>query len=141
MIKTAPLIDTLGKIKYRNFLAQPFTIDLLFPMLDNNTVPIFDCWRGKNMMNWYRFVDENKTIVLEFYPDYYNIKYNNNNQQQILPKNINDFINDMNKINFQLYWNDDILNLLDPMDILNVSEIEDYYRTLLLKIDKSHELL
>jgi hypothetical protein len=150
MIRVVPFIQTLGGEKYKQFLTIPFTIDMLYPVFgDKSTNLLFDGWRGKDMMNWHRFINDNK-IVLEFYPTYYTIskeqptfKATPSSIKYMLsiPKTIDDFINDMYRFNVELYWTNWIDENLEPKDYLHVDKIKDYYADLLGKMGKSHELL
>ena len=58
-----------------------------------------------------------------------------------LPKDINDFINDMYRFEVQLFWTEFIDENYEPKDYLKKEEIENYYKDLLKKMGKSHELL
>lgn len=144
MIKIVPYIMTKGSEKFKDFLALPFTIDMLYPVFgDKSTDMLFDGWRGKNMINWYKFTNDNK-IILEFYPTYYTVKKNVKDSityMLSIPENINDFINDMNRFGVQLYWTTWIDQNFEPKEYLHVDEIEQYFIDLLLKMGKSHELL
>ena len=135
---------TKGSEKFKDFLALPFTIDMLYPVFgDKSTDMLFDGWRGKNMINWYKFTNDNK-IILEFYPTYYTVKKNVKDSityMLSIPENINDFINDMNRFGVQLYWTTWIDQNFEPKEYLHVDEIEQYFIDLLLKMGKSHELL
>lgn len=143
MIKVVPFIMTTGSERFKEFLAKPFSIDMLYPVNDKSVETLFDGWRGKNMINWYRF-NNNDKIILEFYPTYYTVRKDTKDEityMLSIPNTINDFINDLNGFNIQLYWTDYIDLNFEPKDYLNRDEIKDYFSNLLMKMGKSHELL
>lgn len=144
MIKVVPYIQTSGSEKFKNFLALPFTIDMLYSISNNKSSEIlFDGWHGKNMVNWYKFTNDDK-IILEFYPMYYIITMNTSNSAKhtiLLPKTIDDFINDMQRFGVQLYWTEWIDKNFEPKDYLHIDEIKPYFVNLLSKMNKSNELL
>ena len=144
MIKTVPYILTKGSEKFKDFLALPFTIDMLYPVFgDKSRDMLFDDWRGKDMVNWHRFTNDGK-IVLEFYPTYYLIRKDKPETAKYMlsiPESIDDFINDMDRFKIQLYWTKWIDENFEPKEYLHKDEIEQYFVNLLLKMGKSHELL
>ena len=145
MIKAVPFILTTGGEKFKQFLAQPFTIDMLYPVFgDKSCVTLFDGWRGKDMVNWHKFTNDDKT-VLEFYADmFYSVKKNiagSTAYQLKTPKTIHDFLNDMDRYGIQLYWTQWIDDNFEPKDYMNKDEIRTYFVNLLTKMGKSHELL
>jgi len=130
MIKVAPYIATIGDEKFKEFLLGEFKTDML------NT--LFADWREKDMLNWHRFTNGDD-VVLEFYADNYVIK--KGDIKLSLPETINDFINDMRRAGVQLYWTIWIDENFEPKQYLHLNEIENYYREVLKKMDKSQELL
>lgn len=143
MIKVVPYIETIGTERFKNFLSVPFTIDMLYPVFNEKSCDtIFDGWHGKNILSLYKFTNDND-FVLEFYDDYYTIKKNegNLNYRLALPKDINDFINDMSRFGIQLYWTKWIDDNFEPKDYLNKDEISNYYADLLNRMGKFNELL
>jgi hypothetical protein len=142
MIKVVPFIQTIGSEKFKEFLTTPFSIDMLYPVLNENSIEtLFNEWKCKNMLSWYRFINESK-IILEFYPNNYKLKKVDGNitYQMNLPITINDFINDMYRYEVQLYWSDYIEKMFEPKDYLNKDEIYNYYTNLLNRMGKSQEL-
>jgi len=136
MIKAVPYILTKGSEKFKEFLANPFTIDLF------NTH--FDGWRERGNLNgWAKFVSDEHT--LEFYPTYYTLKKNKPADSTVymlsIPKEIDDFITDMSRFGIQLYWTTWIDENFEPKEYLPVTEIKDYFTDLLGKMGKSHELM
>lgn len=149
MIKVVPYIKTLGSDKFKNFLNEPFTVDMLYPVFNENSVEtIFDCWREKNMVTWYRFINDDK-IVLEYYPTYFIIKKEQNSfkagdsisYRLPIPRTINQFINTMEMFAVQLYWTEWIEQNFEPKDYLPTDGIKNYYIDFFSKIGKSEELL
>lgn len=132
MIKVTPYIATIGDEKFKEFLAKKFETDMLNEL--------FADWRGKDMITWKRFTN-GEDIVLEIYADNYKVKNGGKTTEFPMPETINDFINDMQRTGVQLYWSIWIDENFEPKQYLHVNEIEDYYRKLLTKIDKSIELL
>lgn len=143
-MRVVPFIQTVGSEKFKKFLATPFSIDMLYPVFGDKSVDIlFDGWRGKDMINWHKFTNDDK-FVLEFYATYYIIrkeKADSTKYMLSIPKTINDFINDMHRFGVQIYWTERIETDFEPKDYLHVDEIKDYYVDLLGKMGKSHELL
>jgi len=143
MIKVTSFIQTAGSEKFKEFLAKPFTIDMLYPVLnDKSCDTLFDGWRGKDMVNWHKFNNEDK-IILEFYPTYYTVKKDVKDgiaYMLSIPETLDDFINDMNRFRVQLYWTKWIDNNFEPKDYLDKNEIKAYFADLLKKMGKSHEL-
>jgi hypothetical protein len=144
MIRVATYMKTSGRKKFKEFLQKPFSVDMLAPVFGEASVDtLFDGWRGKDMVNWYRFINEDG-ITLEFYPEgSYNVKNKKQDKSYQLktPKTIDDFINDMNKLNILIYWTKWIDENFEPKEYLAVDEIKNYYVDLLAKMGKSHELL
>lgn len=144
MIKVTPYSLTIGSEKFKEFLAKFFTLDMLYPVFnDQSCDTLFDDWRGKNMMNWHRFTNDEYT--LEFYPTYYTLKKNKPvdsiKYMLSIPKTIDDFINDMDRFSVQLYWTTWIDQNFEPKEYLHVNNIKDYFTDLLAKMGKSQELL
>lgn len=144
MIKVSPFIQTTGSERFKQFLSQPFTIDMLYPVFnDKSTVTLFDGWRGKDMVNWHKFTNDDK-FVLEFYPNHYIIRKDVANAIKYMlsnPKTINDFINDMDRHGVQIYWTQWIDENFEPKECLDNDDIKAYFVDLLTKMKKSHELL
>lgn len=138
MIKAVPFIQTIGTDKYQSILSQEFDIKMLCLLSDNDETKIlFDGWRGKDMLNWFKITNEDG-IILEFYPEHYIIskKGSNIKYQQKKPKTINNFIDDMNRYEIQIYWGDWIDEVAEPKDYMNKNKIKDYYNNLLKRIGK-----
>jgi len=143
MIRASQYTKTFGTEKFRIFISQKFTIDMLYPIYnDKSCETLFDNWHGKDMLGWHRFKNDDK-IILEFYPTYYTIKKDVPNAISYMlsiPQTINDFISDLNRFNIQLYWTNWVDENFEPKDYLNTEEIKPYYEDLLGKMGKSFEL-
>lgn len=143
MIKVAPYVKTAGSEKFKEFLALPFTIDMLYPVFNEDSVELlFDGWRGKDMVNWYKFTNDDG-FILEFYPTYYVLrkdKVEKTKYMLSIPVTINDFINDLERFALQLYWTIWIDENFEPKDYLPKDGIKQYFQNLLLKIGKPEEL-
>jgi len=145
MIKTVSYSKTNRSEKFRQFLASPFTIDMLYPIYnDKSCETLFDDWRGKDMLNgWCKL--RNDDFTLEFYPTYYTIKKNkpvdSTKYMLSIPVTIDDFITDMERFDVQLYWKKWIDENFEPKEYLHSDEVEQYFVELLMKMGKSHELL
>jgi len=142
MIKVAQYFDTVGSEKFKTFLSQPFSVNMLRQIDNVQTEKLFDGWRGKDMGTWSKFTND-ENFVLEFYPTYYTATPPKSTAKFMmpLPLTINEFVNDMYRCNVQLYWTEWIEDNFEPKDYLNRNEIRDYFIKLLTKMDKSHELL
>lgn len=143
MIIVTSHINTSGSEKYKNFLTSPFTVDMLSPVLEKSCDTLFDGWRGKSMGTWYKFSNDDK-ITLEFFIEYYSIGRESNNtrvsHKMPFPRNINDFINDMDRFGVKLYWTNWIDQNFEPKEYLDTKKIKDYFVNLLNILDKSNEL-
>ena len=140
MIKVVPYIQTIGTEKFKNFISLPFSVNLLHSITTEEGINvIFDEWHGKNMGTYYKFNNE-EHVVLEFYAGYYTIYINIKKDVLPLPKTINDFINDMNRFNVQLYWTEWIDQNFEPKDYLAVDKIKEYFTHLLIKMQKEQDL-
>ena len=95
------------------------------------------------MRNWCKFTNEEK-ITLEFYANHYNILNGKTKQvqsvQMPLPKTINDFINDMERFEVALFWNQWMEDNFEPKDYLHVDDIPKYFTNLLIKMKKEEDL-
>ena len=143
MIRAVPFIFTSGSEKFKEFLARPFTIDMLYPIFNENSCEtLFEGWIGKDMMSWHKFTNQ-QSIVLEFYSNHYDISKKSGTLKYKLsfpPKNINDFINDMYRYGIELYWSQWVDENFEPKDFLHKDDIKQYYVDLLEKLGKGFEL-
>lgn len=138
-MKIVTYINTLNTNSYKLFILKPFNINYLYPFNGEDLV-MFNGWKGRSMNNLWYSLSNDDDVIIEYYPSHYIVKHNNTTYKLPIPITINDFINDMDRCNVDLYWNKDILTNLQPKDYLSDKEIIRYYEKSLLKIDKSHEL-
>ena len=142
MIKAVPYIQTIGSEKFKQFLTQPFSFDFLFTH-KNNEHTLFEGWKWKDMGNWQRFTNEDK-VVLEFYPDVsYSIKKpttSGNHWQLPIPKTLNDFINDMDRVEVPIYWSEKVDQDFEPKEYLHAEEISKYFTHLLIRMGKTDDI-
>lgn len=133
MIKTNPYILTFGTEEYKKLLLKPF--------LFTDIPSLFYGWKEKEMVNWVRYSYIN--FNLDVFSGYYEIMDGVKKRKFKLPHplTINDFINDMNRLNIPLNWGKWIDEELKPNDFLEKSEIPEYYKKLLKQINKEHELI
>jgi len=142
MPKAVPYIQTRGSERFKNFLTVPFTIDMLYPVFnEKSSDTIFEGWKGKDMLSWHKFTND-EGFILEFYPDYYLVKKikGNANYRLALPKDVNDFLNDMNRFGIEIYWSQWIDDNFEPKEYMHKDEISNYFTDLLARMGKSHEL-
>lgn len=142
MIEVVPFIQTAGSEKFKEFLAKPFLIDMLYPVFGDKSIgTLFDGWKGEDILDGYKFTNK-ENYILEFYSDYLIIRKENNKLSYLLPlsKSIGDFINKMYMFGIQLYWTKWIDENFEPKDYMNKNEIQKYFNDLLNKIGKSNEL-
>lgn len=145
MRKVTIYSNTKGSEKFKEFLALPFTVDMLYPVFgEKSCETLFEDWRGKDLLNGcFKFTNENK-ITLEFYPTYYTVRKNVKDSTTYMlspPKTIDDFINDMHRFRVELLWTIWIDENFEPKEYLCIREIKDYWIDLLANMGKSHELL
>lgn len=145
MIKAVPFIYTSGSQVFKDFLSVEFKVDMLSPIFgDKSCDTLFDGWRGKDMGGYYKFTND-EGIVLEFYPNHYDIIKKDSrgtvkNKITFLPANINDFINDMFRYDVEVHWSKWVDENFEPKDFLHKDDIKQYYVDLLEKLGKGFEL-
>lgn len=143
MIKVVPYNETIGSERFKEFLTKTFVVDMLCLVSEKSSVTtLFDGWRGKNMINWFRFTNQDG-LVLEFYPEgTYIIKPKKGKPNQLkTPKTIDEFIDDMIRFDVPIYWNDWVDKNFEPKDYMRFDEIKPYFTDLLNRMGKGHELL
>ena len=118
-LKVTPIINTLGTKVYKDFVNKEFNLE--------------------NLQTYFRNIDN--SLNIKYHLDDYIISFKEKEYRFPLPKTINDFINDMNRVGYQLYWTNWMYENLEPKDYLNKNTIKEHYAALLKTIDKSHELL
>jgi len=115
---------------------------MLYPVFnEKSSDTIFEGWKGKDMLSWHKFTND-EGFILEFYPDYYLVKKikGNANYRLALPKDVNDFLNDMNRFGIEIYWSQWIDDNFEPKEYMHKDEISNYFTDLLARMGKSHEL-
>jgi hypothetical protein len=144
MYKALPFIESTGRDEYKEVLSQPFQIGMIglvdFKVLDH-IEPLFKNWRGKNMVSWTKFENDNK-VVVEFYGN--KAPYKIINPKLVLrkdftfpfPDNINQFICDCSRCNIDLQWNDYSLKLYDIKNMVIPEDFKFYINELLTKLGK-----
>lgn len=140
MIKAVPYIQTQGREKFKKFIQSPFSFDMLFPVKTKSTQKLFEEWHGKDMMKWQKFSNDDG-VVLEVYVDTYDVKIKTKSHKLTLPNTIDDFINDMTKLDVEINWTSWIDENFEPKEYLHADKIKTYFEDLLGKMGKSHELL
>lgn len=139
-MKVVSYIQTIGCEMFKKFISLPFSINLLYSITTEEGINvIFDGWHGKNMGTYYKFTNE-ENVVLEFYAGYYTINKNSKKYILPLPKTINDFINDMDRFNVELFWGQWMNDNFEPKDYLPIDEIPTYFTNLLVKMKKEQDL-
>lgn len=140
-LKVIPYIETLGIESFRSFLIQPFKIDMLYPVTSETAVEtLFSGWKGKDMVGYHKFTNEQK-VVLEFFPLNYGIRKTIGKPDYLrTPLTINDFINDMYSFGIGLWWSEYIYKNFNPKEYMHRDMISDYYVNLLNKMEKGFEL-
>jgi hypothetical protein len=92
------------------------------------------------MGTWYKFYDDNN-VVLEFYANNYTIKSAKQDIQKLpVPRTVNDFINDMDRLGIQLEWGKFVDDNFEPKDYLSPEEICKYFTQLLIRMGKIEDL-
>lgn len=139
MFKATPYIQTIGNDRYKELILQSFDYNQLGIIDNANCQILFDGWKGKNMGNWMKYTNEDK-ITLEFYSETYTINKKGKIWTFPLPKTVDDFINDMFRVDVQIYWNAWIDERFEPKDFMRTDEISDYFTKLLIKMGKIEDL-
>lgn len=134
-----PYIKTLGTENFRNFLSTSFHYRMLFNV-DNNSkyIKIFDKWDIVSSDK--KIFKTNDNIKIQFCDDYYFISVDIKQYTLPIPETINDFINDMFRLNIKIYWSKWVDENFEPKDYLPQYLIKEYYRELLNDMNKGYEL-
>ncbi|MFW5847312.1 MAG: hypothetical protein ACOCVF_00135 [bacterium] len=126
LVQALPFKETKGTDNYKSILNQQFTIDLI-----SNENSLF---KNSTYIN-------NQLIVN-------NIAININNdkfqfpQGYIVPfpKTIGDYVDIMYMLNIELFWSDNVIDQLEPIDYLKPSKLPDYFKELLTILEKEEEI-
>lgn len=143
MQKVATYIETIGCEMFKRFISLPFSVNLLYSITNEDGINvIFDGWHGKEMGNYCKLYNEDH-VVLEFYAGHYTYCKNMKKdvpQKMPLPRTINDFINDMDRLKIQLFWGQWMEDNFEPKDYLRIEDIPKYFNNLLIKMKKEEDL-
>ncbi|MFW6219412.1 MAG: hypothetical protein ACOC33_00960 [bacterium] len=126
-------IETFGTKNFKDFLLSPFILD--------DIVKYFHGWKRKEMVNWVTY--KHNDYQIDVYSGEYEILNNITRKKYKIPipKTINDFINDMYRLDINLEWGMWIEKKFKPKDFLEEKQIVEYYKDLLKKLNKEHELI
>lgn len=111
-MKAVPFIQTMGTEKYKTFLSTPFNIE---------HVQYFNLPEGSIIFDGDSY-SYNKVHVAP------------------LPTNLDEFITDMKRIGILLEWKPEAIKGFEIKEILPQGDIAGYWKGLLEKMDKGHEL-
>jgi hypothetical protein len=78
---------------------------------------------------------------IEFTVEYYDDSEILNKYRLPLPKCLDDFINDMYRLNIDIYWTNKIITKYLPNFLIDKNNLENFIRYYLTKIEKEFELL
>lgn len=129
-----PFIDTMLNEQYRVFVLTKFN--------QEDIIKIFDGWHDKDMIGWTKFTHQDSKISFEFYGEGNPYKIKNpslvGDKSFTLPypKNLDQFICDCQRTSVDLQWRFEIVESMERTVFMLQSEIEDYNKELLIKIDK-----
>lgn len=141
MRKVLPYIETLGSRRFKNFLLQEFSVDVLDNVTYSNSNILFDGWKGGESEDFYTIVNEKTALNFHKKNEYYEIITPWKEEFSLpLPYTINDFINDMCRLGIELHWSKWMDENFEPKEYMSEKDVEEYFRDLLKKMDKSHEL-
>lgn len=140
----------MGSEKFKEFLTLPFKIDQLYT-LDVNYQVLFDSWSSVRQEVIPCHNDNADCVacanrdgaLLEFYSNgvyFIQKSFNAPVCQLLLPKTIDDFVNDMARCDIQLYWSKWVEENFELKDYLPQEEINKYFIDLLNRMGKSQEL-
>ena len=138
--KAVPYIDSVGKKEYQKILLQLFNISFLIRTNKNFDDTLFHGWSGMEMAgSWYKLENFEEKTTIEFYSTYYHVMKKFGLQTKYvlpLPRTLNDFISDCNRCDVNLWWNENAIKQYTPKVLLIQSDIDLYYKDILIKIGK-----
>jgi len=138
MIEVLPYIKTIGTEKFKNFLSSPFKWEMLLVDSKKDDFVVFANWEYEEDVSGesdHYLMSEGS--LLHFTNDFYEI----NSSRFPLPIIIDDFINDMSRMEITLYWSKWVLMNFEPKDMCSPENIKQYYVDLLNLMEKGHELI
>jgi hypothetical protein len=133
-MKAIPFTDTMLNEQYRVFVLTKF--------IPSDFIRVFEGWYEKDMIGWTKLTHQDNKISFEFYGEGNPYKIKNPNLvgdksfTLPYPKNLDQFICDCQRTSVDLQWRFDIVESMDRIVFMNQTEIEDYNKELLIKIDK-----
>lgn len=132
-----PYIDlNVSNKKYKDFLLRKFDVGNLYRFNEDSEVFFLD-WRGVDMIGWYKLINPNCNVTIEFYIDEYKIHMGKKIHTFMFPTTINDFISDCKRVDLKLYWDYETLDKYFELKVYALEEeSKEYYKELLIKIEK-----
>lgn len=133
-MKVVPFINTMLDEQYRVYILEKFKHE--------DIIYNFKEWSSKDMIGWVKFITYDSNISFEFYGEGNPYKIKNpdligdKSFRLPYPKNLNEFIYDSQRCFVNLQWHEDIILSMNRIVFMNQSEIEDYNKNTLSKIDK-----
>lgn len=135
-MKAIPFIYTMLNEEYRILVNKKFN-HLELESLFNN-------FKLKDMVGWHKVVDYNTNVQILFYghDNPYKIKNPNLISSRDgfwlpYPQNIDNFICDCQRCLIDLSWNETLITIDNRIHFMKQSEIGEYVKNLLNKIEKS----
>jgi hypothetical protein len=124
---------------YRDFLLQKFEVENLF-LFEKKSNTLFIDWRGTNLGSWYKFVNPQCGVMLEFFSDEYKLHMPKKVFVFHFPTTVNEFISDCDRVGLDLYWDETKMDKSFEFKSHYVNEEESnlYYKELLTKIEKEN---
>lgn len=133
-MKAIQFINTMLDDSYRVFISQPFN--------QEDIIKNFNGWNDKDMVGWTKFTNYDDKISFEFYGEGNPYKIKNpklvGDKSFTLPypKNLDQFICDCQRCLVTLRWQEGIIDSMERIVFMDQSEIANYNKELLIKIDK-----
>jgi len=128
IVRALPIKYTQGTDNYKILLNKKFDFNLISGDDGLFKGTTFDS--NKNILIIENFVIEIKNNLL-YFPNNYVIP---------IPKTIEDYVNIMYIFNISIFWSNKIISELEPIDYLPQNKIPEYYKELLVLMDKEHEI-
>ena len=133
-MKAIPFINTMLDDQCRVFLLKPFKHE--------DIVYNFKEWSNKDMIGWTKYINYDSKASFEFYGEGNTYKIKNpelvgeKSFTLPYPKNLDQFICDCERCLVTLHWHEDIISSMNRIIFMDQSEIAEYNKELLIKIDK-----
>ncbi len=131
---TVPFINTMLDNGYRVFILREF--------FQKDILENFKGWSEKDMIGWTKFFNHNDKVTFEFYGkgNSYKIKNPKLIEKSFTlpyPMNLDQFICDCHRCFVDLQWGEDIVEEMNRIVFMDQSNIHQYNKKLLTKIDKA----